>query len=381
MNTLPLNLLLLLLFVHVSCFFLVSGKVFLSIDCGSSAVKPSADENTIIWVGDGPYVQTGEIHKVNAPTDVPGFDPNVMGTLRAFPTRNKNCYAIDIDNSKDNSTVERILLRANFYYGNYDNKSSPPSFDLQFNGNHWEHIETTLDGIWFYEVIFSLNKTNNINVCLAQTKPGNIPFINALEVRSLDSDVYSYIPSDYPLIFIDRTAYGTNKVTRYPKDTFDRIWSWTGPLGNTSRITKVRSNSPSIKVDVIDKPPEAVLRTALTRVNSSEDIFYRDTINPKGPTNFNAYFSEVIKLNSTQKRSFDIIVNDNLDNSMIFPANPVIPPYGGTLEVHILNVTTFNSSLWIELKRTNDSTLPSLISALEEYIIGSKLVQGTNSKD
>ncbi|KAI3940681.1 hypothetical protein MKW98_030000 [Papaver atlanticum] len=385
MSTLLLNLLLLLAFAHFSCFLLlvpVSGKVFLSIDCGSSSLKPRTDNNSIVWVGDGPYVRTGEIHEVNAPTDVPGFDSDVVSTLRAFPSRNKNCYSIDIDNkAKSTTAAARVLVRANFYYGNYDNKSSPPTFSLQFNGNKWEQIVTTMDDITYTEVIFSLNNRSNINVCLAQTKPHNIPFISALEVRSLDSDAYSYAPSDYPLFIQLRVAFGTNTIIRYPEDSFDRIWNWIGPLSSTSTLLRVRSNAPSIKVDIEDKPPEAIFRTTLTRLNSSEDIAYSDTTNLTVPLNFNAYFSEVIKLNSTQKRSFNIVVNDNLDNSFIFPKNPVIPPYGRALEVHIVNVTTFNSSFSLEFFRTNDSTLPSLINALEAFTFGEKLVQGTNPKD
>ncbi|KAI3997398.1 hypothetical protein MKX01_017768 [Papaver californicum] len=386
MNTsLPLNLLLLLVFALFSCFLVlvpVSAKVFLSIDCGSSSLKPHTDNNSIVWVGDGPYIRTGEVHKVNAPTDISGFDSNVMSTLRAFPTRKKNCYSIDIDNkSEDNTTVGRVLVRANFYYGNYDNKSSPPTFNLQFNGNHWEQIVTTMADITYTEVVFSLNNRGNINVCLAQTQPDNIPFVSALEVRSLGSDAYSYAPSEYPLFIQLRVAFGTNTIIRYPEDSFDRIWNWIGPLSNTSTLLRVTSNSPSIKVDIEDKPPEAVLRTTLMRLNSSEDIAYSDTANLTVPLNFNAYFSEVIKLNSTQKRSFDIVVNDNLDNSKIFPKGPVIPPYGSALEVHILNVTTFNSSFSLEFFRTNDSTLPSLINALEAFTFGEKLAQGTNPKD
>ncbi|KAI3997399.1 hypothetical protein MKX01_017769 [Papaver californicum] len=384
MNTLLLNLLIFLLFLHFLSLLVlvpVSAKVFFSIDCGSSSLKPRIDENSIVWVGDGPYIQTGETHTANAP-DIHGFDYNVMSTLRAFPTRKKNCYSIDIDNkSEDNTTVERVLVRANFYYGNYDNKSSPPTFNLHFNGNNWKQIVTRMDKIVYEEVVFSLKNGNNINICLSQTQPGNIPFISALEVRSLDSDAYSYIPSDYPLFFYKRVASGTNTTIRYPEDSFDRIWGTTGPLSNTSLLLRVRSNSPSININTGDKPPEAVLRTTVMSLNSSKDIAYRGTTNLTVPIHINAYFSEVIKLNSTQKRSFDIIVNNKLDNSSILPKGPVIPPYGGALEVHIFNVTTFNSSLFIAFKRTNDSTLPALINAIEEYIIGDKLVQGTNSKD
>ncbi|KAI3940680.1 hypothetical protein MKW98_029999 [Papaver atlanticum] len=385
MNTLLLNLFILLLFAHISCFLLllpVSAKVFLSIDCGSLSLEPRTDDNSIVWVGDGPYIQTGETHTANAPTDIPGFDSKVMSTLRAFPARNKNCYSIDIDSkSDDNTTVDRVLVRANFYYGNYDKKSIPPTFSLQFNGNNWKEIVTGMENIVYEEVVFSLKKGKNINVCLAQTQPDNTPFISALEVRSLDSDAYNYVPSDYPLMFINRTAFGSNTVIRYPEDSFDRIWG-SYALNITRALIRVRSNSPSINVNVEDKPPEAVLRTTLTsNIKTSEGMSYRRTRNLTVPIHLNAYFSEVIKLNSTQKRSFDIIVNNNLDNSIILPKGPVVPPYGGTLKVHIRNMTTFNSSLFIVLKRTNDSTLPPLINALEEFIIGDKLAQGTNSND
>ncbi|XP_026422545.1 probable LRR receptor-like serine/threonine-protein kinase At1g05700 [Papaver somniferum] len=384
--SLPLNLLLLLVFAHLSCLFVlvpVYAKVFLSIDCGSSSLKSRTDNNSIVWVGDGPYIKTGKTHKVNvAPPNISGWDSRAMSTLRAFPARKKNCYSIDIESkTKDsNITVARVLVRASFYYGNYDNKSNPPTFSLQFNGNNWGSVVTT-NGIIYYEVVFSLNKSSNIDVCLAQTQPDNIPFISALEIRSLDPGAYGYIPADFPLFFTERTAYGTNTTIRYPDDSFDRIWSSLGPLDNTSTVTRVRSNSPSIKVDVEDKPPKAVLRTTLLPLNSSHDIFYSPTRNHQFRLHFNAYFSEVIKLNSTQKRSFDIVVNNKQDNSFIAPKNPVIPPYGRTLEVHILNVTIFNSSFSINLLRTNDSTLPPLINALEEFIIGDKLAQGTNSND
>ncbi|XP_026377601.1 probable LRR receptor-like serine/threonine-protein kinase At1g51810 [Papaver somniferum] len=168
----------------------------------------------------------------------------------------------------------------------------------------------------------------------------------------------------------------------YPEDSFDWIWSSIGPLSNPSPLRRITSDSPSINVSsTIDKPPEAVLRTALLLFNSSQDIAYSDTTNVTGPLFFNAYFSEPIKLNSTQKRSFKLVVNANQDNSLFFPENPLIPPYGGALELHIANVSTFNSFFSLAFFRTNDSTLPSLINALEGYTVGDKLAQGTNSND
>ncbi|KAI3940682.1 hypothetical protein MKW98_030001 [Papaver atlanticum] len=385
MNTQLLNLLLLLVFIHFSCFLVlvpVSAKVFLSIDCGSSTLKPHTDKNTIVWVGDDPYIQTGETRKVNvAPPNISGWDSRVMSTLRAFPSRKKNCYSINIASSKDKDAtkVERVLLRASFYYGNYDNKSSPPTFNLHFNGNNWfqtgDIITTT--GIVYTEVVYSLKKGNNINVCVAKTKPDNIPFISTLEVRSLDSDAYSYVPPDFPLFFIGRYAYGTNSTTRYPEDSFDRIWASIGPEVNAN-YTRITSNSPSIDVSIDDKPPEVVLRTALLRANASENLMEIRVSDPKIFVQYNAYFSEVIKLNSSQKRSFNLVVNNDPDSIV----GPVVPPYGRALEVRISNITSSaNFSYWIDFVPTDDSTLPPLINALEWYNIGDKLAQGTNSTD
>ncbi|MCL7037168.1 hypothetical protein MKW94_028945 [Papaver nudicaule] len=384
MNTLPLSLLLLLAFVHFSCFLVlvpVSAKVFLSIDCGSSSLKSLTDDNSIEWVGDDPYVQTGEAHTVNVAPNVAGtWDSRVMSTLRAFPTRKRNCYSIDISSKdKDTTTAERVLVRASFYYGNYDDKSNPPTFDLQFNGNHWTEIQTSMGDITHKEVVYSLNNGNNINVCLAQLYSGDIPFISALEIRSLDSGAYSNFGSDYPVHFIARDAFGATKAIRYPEDSFDRIWD--SAVSRGALIT-VRGNSPSIKANVQDKPPEAVLRTAITPSISPGYIRYSGGGSSVSQSHFNVYFSEVIKLDSTQRRPFDITVNDTLGNSIISHENPVIPPYGSALEVNIFNVSHFfNSSFSIEFKQTTDSTLPPLLNAIEWYIIGEKLVRETNSND
>ncbi|XP_026439419.1 probable LRR receptor-like serine/threonine-protein kinase At1g05700 [Papaver somniferum] len=392
MKTQLLNLLLLLIFSYFSCLLVlvsVSAKVFLSIDCGSSSLQPYTDERSVVWVGDNPYTRNGEIHQVNtAPPNTLPFDSSVMSTLRAFPTlQKKNCYSIDIDNKdEDNTAVERVLVRASFYYGDYDNKANPPTFLLQFNGNNWTQIQTSISRIRYKEVVYSLNNGNNINICLAQTQPDNIPFISALEVRSLDSEAYNYVGSTYPLFFTTRMSFAKTDI-RFPEDSFDRIWLTSVPgLNRTNGLTVVTSNSPSIIVDINEKPPEAVLRTAHTHSNSSAlttltYISFADP--PYYPIHFNFYFSEVIKLSPTQKRSFDIIVNNNKLDSIIIPKGPVIPPYGRVLEVRIANVTSFtgNSSFSITSKPTNDSTLPPLVNAFEGYIIGHKLVQGTNSND
>ncbi|KAI3986899.1 hypothetical protein MKX01_014600 [Papaver californicum] len=395
MHTLNLNPLLLhlLLFLHLSCFRIVvpvvSAKVLMNIDCGSSSLEPYTDETSLVWVADNQYVQTGESRNVITKDLPPGWDSHVMSTLREFRTRNKNCYSLDVDNkAEDNSStwVERVLLRASFYYGNYDNKSTPPTFHLQFNGNNWTQVVTSKDEVVYQELIYSLNSNSStIIVCLAQTHVDNLPFISALEVRSWDSDIYSSYTADtnYPLIINQRMAFGISAAIRFPEDSYGRIWD-SSDLG--SKAVKVRSNTTSLKVDIDENPPEIVMRTSAVNLNSSANITIFESTNLiEVKFHMNIYFSEVMVLNSTQKRSFNVIVNgfEFPPDESIKQHGPVIPPYGRALVVRIENVTAdpFINLFTVDIVPTNDSTLPPLINALEYFYIGDKLAQGTNSND
>ncbi|KAI3834170.1 hypothetical protein MKW98_018220 [Papaver atlanticum] len=389
MHALNLNpLLLLLLFSHLSCFHIVVpvfAKVLMSIDCGSSSLKPYTDKNSLVWVGDDQYVQTGETRSVKT-KDLPSvWDPHVMGTLREFRTRNKNCYSLDVDNKAEDSTsVEWVFIRASFYYGNYDNKSTPPTFHLQFNGNNWTQVETSMEGVVYKEVVYSLNGKNNIIVCLGQTQVDHLPFISSLEVKSWESDTYSnYTDPNYPLFFNARLGYGISSAVRSSKDRYGRIWAPDDHL--LAPTVKVRSSSTSLKLNIDDNPPEIVTRSAAVNLNSSAlNLTIVGTTDLRVPIHVNLYFSEVMILNSTQKRSFNIIVNGFVfySGELLQKFGPVSPPHGRALEVHFENV--YVDPLFgykIEIVRANGSTLPPLVNAFEDFYIGDKLVQGTNSSD
>ncbi|MCL7041749.1 hypothetical protein MKW94_000286, partial [Papaver nudicaule] len=378
MYSLVLNLLIFLLFSHV--LVPVPAKVFLSIDCGYSSSEPYTDENSIEWVGDQQYIQTGEIRNVRTITE----DRKIWSTVREFTNLKKNCYSIDVSDYKselDSTRAERVLVRASFSYNNYDSEATPPTFNLQFNGNNWSQVRTSMTYSMYEEVVFSLNHGNNISVCLAQTQRNHFPFISALEVRSLDLDMYGYVDSNYPLIFKHRQQYGTNTDIRYPDDSYDRIWMSDGsPI---SVMTRVNNTSPVVNINISDNIPKALFRTAFTSVDSAGEVWDSGTFtNIRAPLHFNAYFTEVIRLNSTQKRSFNIKVLKPGDRDVSVHGSTVIPPYGDALQVRIENATTYHNDNWeIGFVQTKDSTLPPLLNALEIFIIGDKLVQGTNSND
>ncbi|XP_057778369.1 uncharacterized protein At1g24485-like [Salvia miltiorrhiza] len=175
-----------------------SADVFLSIDCGSSL--PYRDTSGIGWVGDDEYVKSGESRSVKPLYSL----SHVWDTLRVFTSRNRNCYEIG------SVKPGRVLVRASFYYGNYDGKNSPPGFALSFDGNVWTDVQTSNDTkhYYYYEVIYVMKK-DSISVCLIQTETEQIPFISALEIRRLESDMYSDVDDDYPLLRWERVAFGS----------------------------------------------------------------------------------------------------------------------------------------------------------------------------
>ncbi|ERN12171.1 hypothetical protein AMTR_s00034p00081770 [Amborella trichopoda] len=127
-----------------------------------------------------------------------------MGTLRSFPEGLvKNCYTFGhvTQGSKN-------LLRASFYYGNYDRRNAPPTFDLLLDADKWATVDTA-DSPVFFELVYTA-KRDGISVCLAQTSKDQIPFINTLEIRGLDSGMYSHISSEYVLSNSLRLAFGAN---------------------------------------------------------------------------------------------------------------------------------------------------------------------------
>ncbi|KAI5566550.1 hypothetical protein BDE02_13G028000 [Populus trichocarpa] len=288
---------------HVLLFlalFVFSANADVSIDCGAS--ESYTDENSITWRGDDDIFQNSFSEVVQSSNTV----SHVMSTLRVFTSRKKNCYFIRVDKGP-------LLVRASFYYGNYDRELSPPSFDLLIDGNHW--TKSTLSKV-----------TRLACTCLAQTQPNQFPFISALEVRSLDPKMYSYVDPKYALLVR----------SRYPDDVYDRIWV---PESGGTGVISVASEAMSYEVDVPEEPPEAVLQNAIT----------------------------------TSSLSFRIYIDNNPKSE------PIIPPYGKVTEM-LINYTAASKTSF-SLVSTLDSTLPPLINAMEVFSVSDPLVVGTNSKD
>ncbi|XP_051134471.1 probable LRR receptor-like serine/threonine-protein kinase At1g05700 [Andrographis paniculata] len=340
--------------------FSTSDDVFVSIDCGAS--NSYTDDNLINWLGDEAYIDTGEVAAVKSNSSV----SRPLDTLRVFDTRKKNCYHID------SIRPGRVLVRASFNYGNYDGKSSPPTFDLLLDGNRWGTVETSSSDYVYYEVIYVMKK-DSIVVCVAQTTEGHLPFISALEVRGLEANMYSYIDDIYPLFLMRRAAYGAKSTIRFTSDPYDRIWT---PFSAGEGLTTVSSNISFTGISgIADNPPPAVLQNAITATNRSTTIrLFLPLPSAQIPVYINFYFSEVSRLSPNDTRSFRIF-KDNISFSQ-----PIVPIYENFTKLYVSNLLV-SSNTTFYLVPSNDSTLAPLINGLELFLVGPELSSGTNTRD
>ncbi|KAH9780821.1 protein kinase domain-containing protein [Citrus sinensis] len=299
-----------------------------------------------------------------------------MSTMRVFSTRKKNCYSIKVDEDGG-----RVLLRASFYYGNYDGKDSPPVFDLQFDGNFWTTVNTSFSSydVLSYETIYVV-KRNFTSTCVAQTKPGQLPFISAIEVRSLGVNMYSQIPSNLALHLIQRAAFGGNQtIIRTTQSKFTlRHWIVTNLIFVRLAANHVDARHQELMLELRtnNDPPETVLKNAVVSLSTSEIIVLLTDLSEKPtPIYIAPDFSEVLLLlNTTQKRSFQLCV----DNKPI--SDPIIPLFGSASEAYVTNRIAFASNSF-SIQATTASTLPPLLNAMEIYTGCDRLTNGTNVND
>lgn len=128
--------------INIMPFFIppsVCALGFLSIDCGLEGDDSYPDDQTgITYVPDGPYVDSGENHRVTTVyRNYWGQDYRTLKTLRSFPSASgkRNCYSLPTD------VGDKYLVRLEFLYGNYDSMdSSLLKFNLSLGVNHWNTV-------------------------------------------------------------------------------------------------------------------------------------------------------------------------------------------------------------------------------------------------
>lgn len=157
------------------------------------------------WDVDLDYTQTGSNKVVQN-----GTSREEWNTLRFFPNNTQeNCYIVPAE-----TQIIRYIIRAGFYYGNYDGLSSPPTFNLFINDVKWKTINTSKNnGEPFYEeIMYENNGSGFFKICLVQIKDGGVPFINSIEAVVLWDKLYSQMENNATYNLVTRTNLGGDEI-------------------------------------------------------------------------------------------------------------------------------------------------------------------------
>ncbi|GAU24777.1 hypothetical protein TSUD_356060 [Trifolium subterraneum] len=209
----------------------------------------------------------------------------------------------------------------------------------------------------FYEIIYTPS-IDYIQPCLVNTGNGT-PFISAIELRPLNNTIYVTDSAKSVLSLLTRLDIGsiTNLQYRYKDDVYDRIW-----LPFQLIDTKPLNTSNGLLIQSIYSPPAIVMSTAATPVNvSAPIIFHWDADNVTDQYVIYMHFNEVEELTKSEARAFNITVNG------LFFYGPMIPGYQVADTILSPTPLTGAERYIISLFKTENSTLPPILNAVEIY--------------
>ncbi|KFK23989.1 hypothetical protein AALP_AAs48021U000500 [Arabis alpina] len=329
-----------------------------SIDCGVPTQGLDKDRVTgIFYASDDSSITTGVNFNVSEEygysTNL--FLPYVLGDVRAFPQGSRNCYSLKPSKAKDNL----YLIRASFMYGNYDGKNALPEFDLYLNVNFWSTVKFKNASDQVYKEILSFATSDTTYVCLVNKGKGT-PFISGLELRPVNNTIYgTEYGRNVSLVLYQRWDIGyLNGTGRYQNDIYDRIWSPYTPVSWISTKT-------TEYLDIFQsgyRPPDEVIKTAaspksgdgpLELVWTSED--------PNARFYAFLYFAELEKLEKNDSRKINILWNGSPVSE-----NSFIPSSKYSMTFSNSKAFTGKDHL-ISVQKTEDSTLPPILNAIEIF--------------
>ncbi|KAJ9128913.1 hypothetical protein P3X46_034345 [Hevea brasiliensis] len=323
----------------------------LRIDCGASNQTPIMNPDGLIvssWLTDKNFADSGEnqllLYSQNFST---------MNSLRYFPDGQKNCYFLPLDLSHLDT---RFLIRAGFYYGNYDGLSKPPSFNLEIDGNFWTTVITN---------------STRAQVCLVRIGDG-IPFISSLEATAIFQNAYRLMENETALLLHSRINYGANSTIEqfsHELDWFNRIWK-----------SKEMPQYLNIEFDSMvdgamtgeNDPPWPVMQTAIQAKNISDSICL--SVNFSTQTTAVAYFVLYFRdpIVSRYPKNSTAQVEIFIDSQKLGATD--VPPYYRTGMLDKLHAVSLypvqvNGSANVTISPAENSTLAALINAMEVFTV------------
>ncbi|KAF8015003.1 hypothetical protein BT93_H0711 [Corymbia citriodora subsp. variegata] len=341
------------LFHRVFFFPPLNLQGFISIDCGASNAYIE-EKNSITYEMDEGFIDSGKNMQVS--TEV--IYQNVLQlakNLRSFPNGTRNCYTLRPDQGKNNT----YLIRASFWYGNYDGKNQTPSFDLYIDVNYWTTVSYWK---YIYEEIMYVSQANDIQVCLVNTGNG-VPFISALELRPLDDDMYQLGSGALQLNWRHDIGLSLKNYIRHPVDVYDRNWLalnydfWF--ILNTTSAIDLSGDNDAYKYKI----PGEVLQTAQSSMNASSpmSLKWTSSISTKKWIVY-FYFVEIERLPDGLQREFTISINDNQFKKTV--SLEYLKP------VVVISTPVTGSLISFSIESTNKSGHPPILNAVEYYTIG-----------
>ncbi|CAA7032175.1 unnamed protein product [Microthlaspi erraticum] len=297
---------------------------------------------------DATFIHTGNSGKIQANLVSRYLKPYT--TMRYFPDGIRNCYNLKVDKGR------KYLIRASFVYGNYDGFDIKPVFDLYLGPNLWATIdlETQVNGT--RKDLLHNPTSNSLKICLVKTGTST-PLLSALELRPMGSDSYITKSGSLSLYFWRDISESTSQI-RYASDMYDRIWTpyfqkeWT-QISTDRKVTNSNSYDPA----------EDVLRNAATPTNASAPLTIEWISGiPDDQYYYYAHFSEIQDLQASETREFNIVWNGEQRYALI-------PERLGINTISNKSPLTCKGKCSFQLIRTNNSTLPPLLNALEVYTV------------
>ncbi|KAH6763529.1 hypothetical protein C2S52_020962 [Perilla frutescens var. hirtella] len=351
---------------------------FISLDCGLRESK-GYDDSVIglPYITDEGAMESGESRRIS-PEFKTNSLPRQFWNVRSFPHGSRNCYTLRPDlegKGEGKGKGKSILLRAGFMYGNYDNQSKLPEFDLHLGVDRWDTITFESSSSVYYSEIIHVPKSEYLQVCLVNTGHGT-PFISVLELRPVDLCYNTTLGS---LQLLARWAYGSTAslVLRYKDgDAYDRIWSLVD-LENTIPLHSSTPNS-SFSHNHFNAPPQIMATAAQAPTTNDSIIVSTLAKNSSDQVYIYLHFAQILS-NQSSPREMNIYINGDVIVSKYEPGVPVMSLKSGcssyvveinaTLLPPFLNAAEFYTVKHFTNYETNDADVAAMMSIKIYYAI------------
>lgn len=161
----------------------------------------------IYYISDANFINSGVSMSISA-TEKITHQQQQLHSVRSFPIGVRNCYRIAV------TSGNKYLIRASFYYGNYDNLNKPPQFDILLGPNVWDTVKLpNASSLFRLEIIYTASQ-DYIQPCLVNTGNGT-PFISVIELRTLKNETYAAYSAKAVLSLVLRYDLGSITNSEY----------------------------------------------------------------------------------------------------------------------------------------------------------------------